>query len=410
MRKVITMDRARLTLATAEPRVEMPLLSVVLPVYNEAGVLSSLTETLTECLSQLHCDYEIVMVNDGSTDDSSACLDRLALGNPQIRVVHLSRNFGHQAAVQAGLEHAHGDAVVLMDADMQDAPQAIAEFFDAWRQGYDVVYALRTARKEHPLKRSLFAGFYRFLAAISPTPLPLDAGNFGLVDARVARLVAALGERDRYFPGLRSWVGFRQIGVPVERNARYDEHPRVSLWGLFRLAKTAVFSFSSFPLAVFSVIGCLALALFVGLSGYSLFCKLLTNLAIPGWTSHVLIGSFFGALNALGVSMLGEYVIRIYDQVRGRPLFLVDRTVNVPDVCGTAVVNAARRRQANRAAQADTLPPITGDDALYDEVFDQAQQLQDETAALARPKRRRAGKKVSTAGRSAARGTRRKAR
>lgn len=364
----------------------MPLLSVVLPVFNEAGVLANLIETLTECLSRLHCDYEIVLVNDGSTDDSAACLDRLALGNPQIRVVHLSRNFGHQAAVQAGLEHAHGDAVVLMDSDMQDAPQAIAEFFDAWRQGFDVVYAVRTDRKEHPLKRTLFAGFYRFLAAISATPLPLDAGNFGLVDARVARLVASLDERDRYFPGLRSWVGYRQIGVPVQRNARYDDQPRVSLWGLFRLAKTAIFSFSSFPLAVFSVIGCLALALFFGLSGYSLFCKLFTSAAIPGWTSHVLIGCFFGALNALGVSILGEYVIRIYDQVRGRPLYLVDRTVNVPSPNGAELAGIVGRRGAASRRLADTLPPTSADDPLYGSVLAQAEQLEAEARELAAAK------------------------
>lgn len=404
------MDRARLTLATAEPRTEMPLLSVVLPVFNEAGVLASLTETLTDCLSRLHCDYEIVLVNDGSTDDSAACLDRLALGNPQMRVVHLSRNFGHQAAVQAGLEHAHGDAVVLMDADLQDAPQAIAEFFDAWRQGYDVVYAVRTARKEHPLKRSLFAGFYRFLAAVSATPLPLDAGNFGLVDARVARLVASLGERDRYFPGLRSWVGYRQIGVPVERNARYDDRPRVSLWGLFRLAKTAIFSFSSFPLTVFGVIGCLALALFFGLSGYSLFCKLFTSLAIPGWTSHVLIGCFFGALNALGVSILGEYVIRIYDQVRGRPLFLVDRTVNVPQPNGADAADSICRGSSRQSLSADTLPPAAADDPIYGRLLEETQQLGTAARELAEQKPRRARAATKRGRKATASGKRRKPR
>ncbi len=219
-----------------------------------------------------------------------------------------------------------------MDSDMQDAPEAIPRFLAEWRAGYDVVYAVRTQRKENLLKRFLFAAFHRLMSAVASVPIPADAGIFGLIDRRVARQIVALGESDRYFPGLRSWVGLRQKGIVVERNARYDEQPRVSLRGLFRLAKTAMFSFSSFPLTIFHVIGALAAMVFVALGGFSIFCKLFTDQAIPGWTSHILTGSFFGALNALGISILGEYVIRIYDQVRGRPQYVVDRTVNfAPD-------------------------------------------------------------------------------
>ena len=184
-----------------------------------------------------------------------------------------------------------------------------------------MVYAIRTQRKENLLKRMLFPTFHWLMSHVASVPLPADAGIFGLIDRRVARQIVAMGENDRYFPGLRGWVGFRQAGIVVERNARYDEKPRVSLRGLFRLAKTALFSFSTLPLTFFHVIGGLAMVLFVGLSGFSLCCKLFTDLAIPGWTSYVLIGSFFGAMNALGISILGEYVIRIYDQVRCRPLY-----------------------------------------------------------------------------------------
>jgi len=304
-------------------------ISVVLPVYNEARVLPALLNRLVAALTPCCGDYEIVFVNDGSTDESPQILDDLARANSHVRVVHLSRNFGHQAAVQAGLVHASGDAVVLMDSDMQDAPEAIPRFLAPWEAGYDVVYAIRTHRKENLPKRFLFAAFHRLLAAVASVHVPSDAGIFGLVDRRVARQIAALGESDRYFPGLRSWVGFRQKGVAVERGARYDDHPRVSLRGLVRLAKTAIFSFSSFPLVVFYVIGISAAVLFVGLGSFALISKLFTGLAIPGWTSHILTGSFFGALNALGICILGEYVIRTYDQVRGRPLYLIDRTVNV---------------------------------------------------------------------------------
>jgi polyisoprenyl-phosphate glycosyltransferase len=313
--------------ANRPPRDKL-LVSVVLPVYNESQVLPIVAARVGDVLSSCGINYEIVFVNDGSSDQSGQILDQLAVSSEQVRVVHLSRNFGHQAAVQAGLVHARGDAVVLMDSDLQDAPEAIPRFLAKWWSGYDVVYALRAQRKENFLKRGMFAAFHRLMSAVASVPIPADAGIFSLIDRRVVRQILALGETDRYFPGLRSWVGLCQTGVVVERNARYDGHPRVSLRGLFRLAKTAMFSFSSFPLMIFHVIGGLATAVFVCLGGYSLFCKLFTNLAIPGWTSYILTGSFFGAINALGISILGEYVIRIYDQVRGRPSYVVDRTVN----------------------------------------------------------------------------------
>jgi len=314
---------------TSRPPRGQTLVSVVMPVYNEAEVLPILTSRVAGVLEECQVAYELIFVNDGSTDQSGQTLDRLA-DDERIRVVHLSRNFGHQAAVQAGLNAARGDAVVLMDSDLQDAPEAIPRFLAEWQAGYDVVYALRTKRKENWLKRTMFAGFHRLMSAVAATPIPADAGIFGLVDRRVARQIAAMGENDRYFPGLRSWVGFRQKGIEVERNARYDDHPRVSFLGLVRLAKTAMFSFSSFPLAVFHVIGVAASLVFLGLGGFAVFCKLFTSWAIPGWTSYMLTGSFFGAINALGISILGEYVIRIYDQVRARPAYIVERRVNFP--------------------------------------------------------------------------------
>jgi dolichol-phosphate mannosyltransferase len=306
------------------------LVTVVLPVFNEVKALRPLAARVQKALDELGVRREIIFVNDGSTDGSDRLLDQMAAQSPDIRVIHFSRNFGHQAAIQAGLRHARGHAVVLMDSDLQDAPEAIGRLVEAWTKGFDVVYALREGRKEQPWKKFLFAAFHRTLAAVSTTHIPADAGNFSLIDARVLREIVALSERDRYLPGLRSWVGFRQTGVVVERLARYDDHPRVSLRGLWRLAKTAIFSFSSLPLTIFYAIGYSALAIFLGLAGYALYCKMFTDLAIPGWTSYILSASFFGALNALGISMLGEYVLRIYDQVRSRPLYLIDRTVNLP--------------------------------------------------------------------------------
>jgi polyisoprenyl-phosphate glycosyltransferase len=337
---------------------ETVLVSAVLPVYNETRGLPELFRRVRDAIEETGARQEIIFVDDGSTDGSAELLDSLAADHAQVRVLHFSRNFGHQAAVQAGLTHATGDVVLLMDSDMQDAPEALPRFLLQWEAGYDVVYAVRKDRPERWWKRFLFWGFHRTLAAIADTRIPAGGGNFSLIDARVVDEIVRLGERDRYLPGLRSWVGFRQIGIEVRRQARYDGKPRVSLRGLWRLAKTAIFSFSTFPLFVFSLIGYAALAVFIVLSGFSLFCRLFTDLAIPGWTSSVLVVSFFGAVNALGISMLGEYVTRIYDQVRGRPLYLIERAVNMP-------------------GQADNRPqgPSDDKDAAYEQLLQESKDL-----------------------------------
>ncbi len=303
------------------------LVSVVLPVFNEAEILRELTRRVTAALVSAEHPWEIIFVDDGSTDETSVVLEELAGCSPEITVVRLSRNFGHQAAVQAGLQQAAGDAVIVMDSDLQDRPEAIPRFLSLWHQGYDVVYAQRFNRKESVWKRFLFFSFYRVLNLIARTPIPQDAGNFGLLDRRVVDTLLSLPETDRYFPGLRSWVGFRQVGLPVEREARYDDRARVSLRGLFRLAKTAIFGFSTFPLTLFAVIAALSAAVCAGSVTFVLWHKLVTGLAVPGWASVIITASFFGSLNALGISVLGEYVIRIYDQVRGRPGHIVDRVI-----------------------------------------------------------------------------------
>jgi dolichol-phosphate mannosyltransferase len=291
-------------------------------------VLTELHLRVSDALRSTGCRYEIVFVNDGSRDGSGDALDELAACDPAVRVLHFSRNFGHQAAVQAGMADARGDAVVVMDSDLQDDPQAIGQFVQCWQDGFDVVYAVRVGRKEGFLKRKLFSSFYRLLDAVSSVDIPRDAGNFGLVDRRAADCINRLADRDRYYPGLRSWVGFKQIGVVVERGRRHDDNPRVSLWGLVRLAKSAIFSFSAFPLTVFHVIAAMSMCTCLGVSAYVLYHKLFTGMAVAGWASTTIVAAFFGALNALGIGILGEYAIRIYDQVRARPGYIVERVTS----------------------------------------------------------------------------------
>ena len=316
----------------AQPTLRKPLehatVSVVMPVFNEVAVLRELCQQVIGSLASVACRIELIFVNDGSTDGSAELLDQLARDDSRIHVLHLSRNFGHQAALQAGLSHATGDAIIVMDSDMQDAPSCLVDFVTRWQEGFDVVYAIREKRKEGLVKRGLFFAFYRLLRMVSATAMPPDAGNFGLIDRRVLENILRMGEYDRYYAGLRSWVGFRQTGVIVERLARHDSQPRVSFLGLCSLAKTALFSFSSAPLALFYAIAAVSLIVFGVFSGFTLYHKFITGLAIPGWTSSIMIASFFGALNALGIGVLGEYVVRIYDQVRGRPKFIVSRNVH----------------------------------------------------------------------------------
>jgi glycosyltransferase involved in cell wall biosynthesis len=300
---------------------------VILPAYNEVAVLDELVTQVTDACRRCTDSFELLFINDGSTDGTADKLDALAEAHDHVAVLHLSRNFGHQAALHAGLQRARGDAVIVMDSDLQDDPGAIPAFVERWKAGADVVYAVRASRKENPLKRLLFFGFYRLLNAMSTTPLPNDAGNFGLIDRAAAAAIGDLREGDRYFPGLRRWVGFKQEGVVVERGARYDGRPRVSTRGLFRLAATAVFSFSRVPLSVFYVIALLSGLAFMGLASFTLYHRVFTGLAISGWTSTIMTTTFFGTLNALGIAVLGEYVVRIYDEVRDRPSYVVAREV-----------------------------------------------------------------------------------
>ncbi|MBL7644858.1 MAG: glycosyltransferase family 2 protein [Candidatus Hydrogenedentes bacterium] len=303
------------------------LLSIVAPVYNEAEGIEGFVREVREHAAALECGgrVELVLVNDGSTDGTGAILNRLAASDHgAIRVVHLARNFGHGAAVAAGLDHARGDAVILMDADFQDDPAAFAPLLAKWNEGYDVVYVERASRQENPLARGAFWLFYRVFKWVAATQSPLDAGTFGLMDRRVVDQLGKLPERNRYLPGLRAWVGFRQTGVPIPRRARYDRHTRVGLRGLWTLGMNAIFSFSYVPLFVFRIAGVLSILLSLVLIAIAVYLHLTRNDVGP-WPAILAATSFLGGINLFGIGLLGEYIARIYDEVKCRPVYVVDR-------------------------------------------------------------------------------------
>ncbi|MBI1319450.1 MAG: glycosyltransferase [Candidatus Hydrogenedens sp.] len=307
------------------------LLSVVAPMFNEhANAEAFVSETLAalDAFSE-RCRTELVLVDDGSWDGTGEQLDRWAADRSgQVRVVHLARNFGHAAAVTAGLEHARGDLIILMDADLQDDPAAFEAFLREWEAGYDVVYAERSSRKENPLLRLLFWGFYRSFSWMANMAAPLDAGNFALMDRRVVKQLLAFSERNRYLPGLRAWVGFRQTGVPVPRRARPDRRGRVGVRGLWTLGMNAIFSFSYVPLFVFRIAGVLSLGLSAAVLLYALYLNFFAGAQVQGWALQLCATAFLGGINLFGIGLLGEYIARIYDEVKGRPIYVVERVVD----------------------------------------------------------------------------------
>lgn len=303
-------------------------LSVAVPIYNEVELLPELLRRLTAVLDAIPGGpHEIVMVDDGSRDGSREALFRAAAGEPRLVVVALSRNFGHQAALTAALDHVSGDAVVLMDGDLQDPPEAIPDFVRTHLEGYDVVYARRVRRKEGWLLRLCYAMFYRILARLSNVHLPVDAGDFGLMSRRVVDQLHQAPERHRYLRGLRAWAGYRQVGIAVERSARAGGESKYSVGKLVALACDGFFSFSVAPLRAAALLGAGAIVLSSLFALYSIVAKFLLDRAPQGFTAVILVVTFLSGTNLLFLGLLGEYVGRVYEEVKRRPLYVVDQVV-----------------------------------------------------------------------------------
>jgi dolichol-phosphate mannosyltransferase len=302
-----------------------PEISVVLPVFNEEQNLPVLYERLKAVLDGEGLTYEIVFVDDGSSDGSTAMLWKLAEMDPHVRVVELARNFGHQVAISAGLDFARGDAVIVMDADLQDPPEVLPQFIAEWRAGNDVVYAIRERRKESWPKRMAYTAFYRMLRKVSNVEIPLDAGDFCIMDRRVVNLLQSMPERNRFVRGIRSWVGLHQTGLSYERQARYAGRPKYTFGRLMLLALDGFISFSHTPLRVASLLGLSISLLSFLLAGFYFVKKLTTGLSPPGFATLVVSIFFLAGIQLITIGVMGEYVGRIFDEVKQRPLYIVRR-------------------------------------------------------------------------------------
>jgi dolichol-phosphate mannosyltransferase len=305
--------------------------SVVVPLFNEEENVEELHRRAVRALEAIGCSFELLLVNDGSRDATPELLDRLQKQDANVVVLHLSRNFGHQAAISAGVDHARGNAVIVMDGDLQDPPEVLDRLIEAWREGNDVVYAIRTQRKEGLAKRIGYALFYRLFRAISDIDIPLDSGDFCLMDRAVVETLRRLPERQRFVRGLRSFVGFRQTGITYERAGRNAGKPKYTFAALVRLALDGLIGFSGIPLNLVTYLGMatagLAALWTVGLAG-----NCIANRVTPaGWASAVLVVLYTSAVQLVSLGIVSEYIRRIFLETKHRPTYIV-RELRRPEV------------------------------------------------------------------------------
>jgi dolichol-phosphate mannosyltransferase len=301
------------------------LLSIVIPCYNEEEVIGETIKRLKAFREGLvDLDVEFIFVNDGSRDRTLELLNAAQAEDPDFRVVAFARNFGHQIAVTAGVDAAAGDAVVLIDADLQDPPEVVHEMVAKWREGYHVVYGTRTERPgESAFKLATARAFYRVLNKLSDVPIPLDTGDFRLMDRKVVDALAAMPERDRFVRGLVSWVGFRQFALPYKRAERFAGESKYPLRKMVKFATDGILSFSTKPLQMAISLGMFASALALLGILYALGLRLFTDIWVEGWTALMITVLFMGGVQLICVGILGEYVGRTYHEVKRRPLYIV---------------------------------------------------------------------------------------
>ena len=300
------------------------MISIVAPLFNESETLPKLVERLNNLMATMPNSIEIVLVNDGSSDATAELMQQIALADTRYTCIFLARNYGHQIALSAGLAAARGtEGVMVIDGDLQDPPELLTDFYAKFKEGFDVVYAVRRKRKEHFLKKMAYRAFYRLLKSISYIDIPLDSGDFCFMSRRVVDVLNAMPEESRYIRGMRSWIGFRQIGIEYERSERAAGASKYGFRMLLRLAYNGIFNFSEFPIKIIKRIGYSAVGASFLYLIYSLWRKIMYNDVPPGFTATIFIIVFFSGLQLFFMGIMGEYLLRIFFQVKGRPLFIV---------------------------------------------------------------------------------------
>lgn len=306
----------------------MPHISIVAPLYNESETFPVLVERLNKVIDMMQVSVEVVLVNDGSRDKTPELMHQIALTDPRYHCVFLARNYGHQIALSAGLQKARGtEGVMVIDGDLQDPPELLPEFYEYYQKGYDVVYAVRRKRKENFVKKVAYKSFYRLLKSISYIDIPLDAGDFSFMSRRVVNVLNQMPEESRYIRGMRSWIGFKQIGITYERSQRAAGESKYSIKALIKLAYNGIFNFSEFPIKLIKRVSYVAVGISLLYFFYSLYRQLVYGDVPRGFMATIFIIIFFSGIQLFFMGIMGEYLLRIFFQVKGRPLFIVQSEI-----------------------------------------------------------------------------------
>jgi len=309
-----------------------PTFSIIAPIYNELENIPELYPRIRDVMEQTGQPWELILVDDGSTDGSTDVIRNLADNDDRVRPVIFARNFGHQIAVTAGLDYSRGDAVIIIDADLQDPPEVILDLIEKWREGFEVVYAVRAEREgETWFKKTTASLFYRLIYRITDVDIPLDTGDFRLMDRKVVDVMNQMRERHRFLRGMSSWVGFKQVGVPYKRMARHAGKTKYPFSKMLKLALNAITSFSYFPLQLATYIGFITAGLSVIAIPVVALLRLITGTTLEGQATTLIIVLFLGGVQLISLGIIGEYIGRIYDEAKGRPLYVVAHAPEKPD-------------------------------------------------------------------------------